>query len=366
MTDIIQNWIDQKVNRNTKEVYWKQQNNHIICDDKNLYSYGRHFILGIYLGIKNGKPLFMVNGDKWSISTSGHTSQVINKLSSNKYEYFIVSFSALEMVTSVHKIKVSSVIDTSRMNMTKLIYDKEVGKYYKYEWNLSNDELAKLSEDYLYKLEDFKIDTQEFIPPNQGMFLSSRNIVIDVNIKLRDNSEIRRYSVGNWHLIDSVLLKVVLPNSNSDEYTNLLCSIDEGSYFVSDLGRDDINSIEEAFEVLRPDEVRQAINEGKKVLRQGEWFFVEIGHYTINKFKKNKFIKQDLPQNNPTSNRHNGKIYIKDNHIFAMGNIRHLLATQTRDISSGEHKMLRLTKDYVYEVYKNTERTSYNSHQKVD
>lgn len=66
-----------------------------------------------------------------------------------------------------------------------------------------------------------------------------------------------------------------------------------GLFFLTQIANDQIEqygkpeTISEALELLKPDEVKQAENFGVNVLRQGEWFFVET------------FISKDFLKNNP-------------------------------------------------------------------
>ncbi|MBW1953644.1 MAG: hypothetical protein JRI66_11275 [Deltaproteobacteria bacterium] len=54
-----------------------------------------------------------------------------------------------------------------------------------------------------------------------------------------------------------------------------IASMDEGQYFVSQLPRP-VQTVKQAFEALKPALVRQWEQEGREVLRQGEWFFAPV------------------------------------------------------------------------------------------
>src|SRR5205823_3668096 len=84
----------------------------------------------------------------------------------------------------------------------------------------------------------------------------------------RSEPEKNGYLSGVWHVVASCLIYF------GGRY--LLSAIDEGSYFVSELSAP-ATSIQEAFALLKPREVRKAEAKGATVHRQGEWFFVAIG-----------------------------------------------------------------------------------------
>src|ERR1700686_1771227 len=48
----------------------------IYCEGDSLFSYGHHWRLAIYLGEKNGKPVFLKNGDRASVTTNSQLAVV--------------------------------------------------------------------------------------------------------------------------------------------------------------------------------------------------------------------------------------------------------------------------------------------------
>lgn len=64
-----------------------------------------------------------------------------------------------------------------------------------------------------------------------------------------------------------------------EEKRYYLMGMDERSLFISGLPADvpdDIESVQDAYTLLKPHEVEDAENEGRRVMRQGEWFFVKM------------------------------------------------------------------------------------------
>src|SRR5262249_7796591 len=85
-----------------------------------------------------------------------------------------------------------------------------------------------------------------------------------------------------WHRVGSGVLR-----ENGHDY---LCSMDEGSYFVSQLYRR-VRSVADAFASLNPREVVAAEEAGLEVKRQGEWFFIPVGTPKAAGFRVKDFLR---------------------------------------------------------------------------
>lgn len=77
------------------------------------------------------------------------------------------------------------------------------------------------------------------------------------------------------HRLAATLLRINRPNpkTGKERWTTYLSGIDENQYFIVELPRH-CNTIEDAYEMLKPAAVKRAEAEGIKVLRQGDIFFV--------------------------------------------------------------------------------------------
>lgn len=90
----------------------------IFIEDNTIYSYGRHFPLAIRM-----KDWFLINGDKYSVTTSGHTGYCISKLQPN----IQISFSALRSA-GIEPTEIK-LIDNLKDTWEKVEYkDKETGE----------------------------------------------------------------------------------------------------------------------------------------------------------------------------------------------------------------------------------------------
>jgi hypothetical protein len=148
--------------------------------------------------------------------------------------------------------------------------EKDTGKYYEQKTSWEQDEQGQ------WQIKE--TTEKEFLPPGQGMF-----------IKYTDNNLDNRFSAaGYWHILGGTLIK------KEREY--YLCSLDENNYFVAQLSTP-TNTVEEAFESLKPKPVKTAIKQGLDVKRQGEWFFIPTG-LDDNKMSQKMGISKTQLRNN--------------------------------------------------------------------
>jgi len=127
-----------------------------------------------------------------------------------------------------------------------------------------------------------------------------------------------------------------------EEY--FLASMDEGQYFVSQLPRP-VQTVEQAFDSLKPPQVRDLEKQGHTVMRQGEWFFVPVdprafGIDTVPKWNwltklwrgerdhNGRAILPRFPGSNPHSVARAAKV---NGHLLVAGTVRH-----------PQHRMLKL------------------------
>lgn len=66
--EIIKRYAERKINSRTQTIEWSGSN--VFCHDGIIYSYGSHFPMAVYIGGKLCE--FVVNSDKYSVSTSRH------------------------------------------------------------------------------------------------------------------------------------------------------------------------------------------------------------------------------------------------------------------------------------------------------
>lgn len=301
------------------------------CEDNKLYSYGPHFILAVDLGDRDSKPFFLKNGDKNSNTTTKQQSEVQSRCQGPT-----VSFSALETSGIFDDIANENIIDWREDSRTRVYRDKASGRFYL---------------DYNRKKRRFE---KEFKNTEQGMFLPWPS---------HKNPE-----MGEWHILGSVLIHV-----RGDYY---LASLDENSYFVTKLAAGPVLTVDQAFESLKPEAVREAEGAGKAVKRQGEWFFIPTGmddgslaaRMGITKARLGKLARISNLPHDRNSNVHEVRHLKVGEVTYARGKVFHRaapLGRMERGPLTREHRTLDLGQEW-HEVHKNVQKQSWSQGGKFD
>ncbi len=191
-----------------------------------LYSYGNHFPLAVDLG-----DCYMLNGDRYSITTSQHQSLAHSYVRDNKANkpYFTTSISAINNAQE-------SVLGFHEPNFSELKVLDKIDDLYKY---------GKDAVDFL----------------NSGFDL------FGITIRYEKNPMTSKKEMAFIHRPGAVLFKI--------GKTYWLAGMDDDSYFVSRLCKR-VKTVKEAFESLKPKKVKYIENTGINVKRQGEWFFIPL------------------------------------------------------------------------------------------
>ncbi len=284
----------------------------IFAEGNTLYSYGRHFPLAVRRG-EEGQEWYLLNGDKYSVSTSKHQGITYSVFSNSPR----VSFTAL--------------------NAAGISYNS-------------------------CKLIDFTKDAHFSVYEGEEGFVNFKNIMPDGAEYHESKDEEGNIVAKSYHRIGAVILE--------QDKKHFVCGMDEGSYFISLLPKK-VKTVQEAFEVLKPKKVRElekaagdptSILNSLEILRQGEWFFIPMLTMTI---KEKDFQKSAaLPSADSSSNQHIctrlkkiGKRY------FVKGIIRH---RNPRTNRRADHKPLNLGYDVLYEAICNTAKGNWNASGRVD
>ena len=282
----------------------------IFAEGNTLYSYGRHFPLAVRRG-EPGQEWYLLNGDKYSVSTSKHQGITYSVFSDSPR----VSFTALNAAGISY-------------NSCKLV-------------DFQKDEFHNAYDDD-ESFQDFK----KYVPV--GAEYHER--------KDKEGNVIYK----SYHRIGAVILE-----QGKKHY---ICSMDEGSYFISLLPKR-VKTVQGAFEVLKPKKVREieTIDIGRNTLhvdikRQGEWFFIP-GPAGITIKEKDFEKSAALPSADSSSNQHIctrlkkiGKRY------FVKGIIRH---RNPRTNRRADHKPLKLGEG-IYEALCNTAKGNWSASGRVD
>ena len=262
-SEIAKKFADRKVNRRTGDCSWS--GSRMYSSGDTLYSYGSHFPLARFLGEKAGEAVFIKNGDRYSSSTSGHQSITqgvckgptvsVSALRAAGINFHTLALSPVEEQKEERRYKwdtdetfnnrLAAFLIAHRPDFREHIYRDREGRYWK--------EL-----DYKTVKSKRPAFSDPFTAPRQGMFVPYGG----------QDEDDPTYTSGCWHVLGAALIR------RADQ--DFLCSLDEGQYFVAQLPHA-VNTIDQAFNALKPNDVRRAERQGVPVLRQGEWFFIPTG-----------------------------------------------------------------------------------------
>jgi len=195
--------------------------------------------------VRRNDGMFIVNGDKFTVTTSHHQSELQSRLRVWRCNYFTTSFSALEDF-------VGGVSTISLMRSRRGLFGERL-----------RDEV---------EIVDNTKDFQASYDPNHNVFRDSGYAYTWE--QLPQGAEIRYGKIEKntnklvpkeAHMAASAVFKY------GEHYA--LASMDEQQFFVSILPRP-VDSVSDAFYSLKPEEVEEAESKGMEIYRQGEWFFI--------------------------------------------------------------------------------------------
>lgn len=304
--DVVRMFANGQTNKNGSRVFSRNET---------LYSHGRHFPLAVKRdkasNLKTKEAWHLLNGDRFSISTSAHQHYTFSAFPhSPRVSFTAIAGADLDPYTCL-------VVDWQ---------DDAQG------WSYPGDA-------------DF--ETFEQTAPMGAM------VTVD-----RKDGEITHKS---YHRIGGAVLRD--PRTGKDH----LCSMDEGSYFVSRLPRR-VKSLGDAFQALVPKRAQEAMAAGIDVKRQGEWFCIPVDKLPYGVRKSHMRHPFELPKTDARSNTHlctAGITHAKRHYI--MGRIRHVFwGWQEGWLPTREHRTLKLDKGLVYEAVRNTSLGDWSSSGRVD
>lgn len=287
-----------------KESYRGRNSGNTVYFEGNVsYSYGPHFPLAVKIYDEKKGMFYLLNGDRYSVTTVRHQGIMLDAVpQSRRIE---LPFSTLEAMVR---------------------YEEDAGVPTSYDWMI-----RKLQE----KLRVIERSDESWLDTGS----------ID-----KEGNPIKR------HVLGAALFKY------GESY--YLSSIDEsgagmvGLYFLSKLKKK-VNSIKEAYEALKPKEIKMVEKAGLPYERQGEWFFVKISdvekavalvpipekaHYKKSGF--GEMVKRPYLLEHKDSSRERRHFATQglrvDGRQFVRGAVRHQF---------GEHKLTRL-----YDFWEDTRR----------
>jgi hypothetical protein len=257
----------------------KTPNGNLFFEKEILYSYGYHFPLAVDLG-----RLYVLNGDKYSVTTSGHQSKLFRLVpNSMRVE---IPFSALASMMTAKGKRIYAQSDVA----------KEVMKFNVIDWE-----------------NDRYLDTG-------------------------------RLNKQGEPIMDHVLGGSLFEYEGSYFVTGMdLSGVDpRGMFFLTEIATEQIEkfgeptSMVEAMELLKPDEIKKAEEVGCEVYRQGEHFFIEVTdkHFKVGDVQKPYMIKNMAEDREDRHYASEG--FMMDGMQFVRGIVKH---------TGRQHRMLKLYKE---------------------
>lgn len=312
ISECINRFASRKSNpRENGTVTWKGGN--VFSLDRVLYSYGTHFPLAVFLGHRDGKAVYILNGDKYSNSTSSHQSETRTYCNRGERTAYTTSFTALR-AAGIHGT------------------------------DLTLDGIVAASDDVRIDLVRVKLTEDTFGPwtyPNGAPFAMAGRTG---EIRATGYDELK----GGFHAPGAMLLR------RHDR--TFLATSDEGTYCIMEL-EEHAEGLNDAFESLKPYAVRDAERDGLDVQRQGEWYFVPCDPPAGRSHAK----QIELPRRDDRGNLHVVRAIVNGS-IYCTGNVFHRNPNTGR--ATGQHRTLKL--DGWFTAHRNTELASWSANGKVD
>ena len=282
--------------------------------------------------IRQENGMYIVNGDKWSVTTSQHQSTLQSRLRMSGKNFFTTSFSAMERF-------IGGVSSISLHYSTKGLFAERM-----------RDEVNVV---------DHTDDFVAIYDESSGLFrqgftcYKKENLPQGAEIRYRKDPETGENIPTVAHMAGSVLF----------EYNGecVIASMDEMQYFVSILPRP-VNFVGKAFASLKPEEVLDAEKKGLEIFRQGEWFFIPhlIGKEAREQYNQMETDFKLVGRNGGNPHKATRGVWLDEQRGIAevSGRIRH-----------DEHRMLQLSTyndPVIYVAVENTAVRSFSAMGRVD
>lgn len=284
--DIAQRWAEVATGSASRLLAPSNSNVRVYTHDPDqIYSYGTHFELGRIVRDTRGKPLFfLLNGDRASVSTSGHQSVLRQAVTKTGVPYMIAPYSALNAagidLDSVRPLDIQPdrtwstkdyVTDAPSSDDWTFIgtTDTSTERYDGARWE-SYTARGGYSRTVYFRGHDYGVGKfVDYDPPR----------VVDY----RHGSSLKSDDIGSyveqWHhfLGASVFTAQVFGLKSRRKF---LSAFDENErqplYFLCELPRTPAKTYAEALDALAPRAVHAALAQGRDVKRQGDVFAIPV------------------------------------------------------------------------------------------
>lgn len=294
-----------------------------------IYSYGHHFAMARMMPDgDNPRGWWLVNGDKYSVTTSQHQSIVRSALAATKLPMVIVPFSAISRAR----------INEDSMRLVEVLPDR-------YTWERRTREEAPA--DWQLNGQDSYTRNWQFTADGRWSYEHREHHLGEALFTATYNHQVTlpRYGNGNyvpgkWETVTAYFLSAF--DDNEPGF---------GLYFLAELPQDaHPKTVAEAREALAPKAVKNALDDGIAVLRQGDVFAIAWGHATRDLPGPSKHSENVLGTNHQAT-----EVRQAEGHTYARGWLRHRPVTDWGTRRRPEHRAVKLGDGKTwFEVVKNT------------
>lgn len=334
--DRTERWMERALGRSSRDL--SRSSGTVFYEGDSIYSYGRHFEMARVMRDRSGEPSFvLVNGDRFSVTTSGHQSGVRGVIRSSGLPSIIVPYSAMDAagieLDSIRPIQVrEDRTETIKHESTEppgtdheTMPDPSGATIQRCQWNGSHRCAEPAWGGARWTITE---RTRQVPDPNRVRVGSrrGRSYYDSRRVAERGDDGVWRWKTYKHWLGDSLFSaraggrrRVFLSSFDYQEPGPL--------YFLAELPRGaDAWSVDQAFQALKPEPVVMAEDAGLTVSRQGDIFAVpttlttkEVRAQTP--YGKGRIVKRPLILG--TNHEPSEAMFATGGRVYARGSLYH-------------------------------------------
>jgi hypothetical protein len=300
--EIVGRWADEVTGSGRLNI--SSGDGRVYVSEDRIYSYGRHFEMGRLVGQRQDR-FFLLNGDRYSNSTSGHQSHVRGAVARTEFPSVIIPFSALQAASveldSIRTLEVQPDRTDEWFEDAGPAWTFETEGAYTYDdplplaWTEKPD--APESRSRTWRLPGSDIHATEWLrgwawdsathgawrdyaPGEHVAWYDSLGSAVEVQ---GDRFKVKRYRHFLGACLFSAHVIVADPERGHRAFrkgrrVKFLSAFDENEarplYFLCELPRCTARTVAEALDALAPRIVHAALAQGREVERQGDIFAI--------------------------------------------------------------------------------------------
>jgi hypothetical protein len=264
-----------------------------------IYSYGEHFPMARVMRDRLGRPTFvLLNADRYSVTTSGHQSAVRGALRACELSQLLVPFTALK----------AAGIDADSIRPLEILDSR---------WTVSHRRET---------VEQFAGGYRVTASTDGGYYVSDPETGARVVCEPTDDGAYIVPTFRHW-LGEAVFSAETVSGYGETETrrrAKYLSAFDHAEsrecYFLCELPRSGAQTVDDAFEALKPTAVLEAERDGLEVTRQGDVFAIPTDITTRELRKSGETVKRAMLLN---TNHTASEVVKVGRSTYARGTLRH-------------------------------------------